>query len=489
MPTLRLRSITAFAALLALSGAAPSHARAAQREAWYKILFSGAVVGVGRDLWAEDDSSRYFETHLEFRASRAGTQVEIISHLEERDDYSGRPLRFRSEVTVTGTTMAVSGESRGDSVYVRSEGRGYGRDQVIAWEAGALGQASVDERVRRELRTGRRDFSLRVFDSQSAKYRTSRFRTGERLRHPVAGDTVELLVVEQFVDDGATPAMTLFVDDEGDVQRMWMRLMGAEIVIERVTSEEFGHLELDPNFDMIRGSLIPCRGYDVPPEQLDAVTFRMTLSQPPGDVNSLQGPNQTVVRADGRVVDLEVTRDTIHEQLATDAELQRYLKADRYIQSDHPAIKALADSIAGSGERDDPALATEIARWVNRYIEHKDFSQGFATALDVLAAREGDCTEHSVLLAAVLRAAGIPARIAVGVAYYQGSLIGHMWTEVYERKWRTLDALDVGANPIRIRVAVSPDERALNEMDVINAYSLLAGIEVEVTDHRLRSDR
>ena len=38
----------------------------------------------------------------------------------------------------------------------------------------------------------------------------------------------------------------------------------------------------------------------------------------------------------------------------------------------------------------------------------KDLSVGFATAADVARTAQGDCTEHAVLLAALLRASDIP---------------------------------------------------------------------------------
>ncbi|MCZ6766028.1 MAG: transglutaminase-like domain-containing protein, partial [bacterium] len=148
-------------------------------------------------------------------------------------------------------------------------------------------------------------------------------------------------------------------------------------------------------------------------------------------------------------------------------------------------IRAIADSIAAGGETG-MDLAVELAEWVNRYIAEKTFSQGFGSALDVLYSREGDCTEHSVLLASVLRASDLPARVASGLAYSNGQLVGHMWTEVYVDRWVTLDALDLSTAPIRIRLSVSRNQRALGETDTANAYSLVAGMKAFVRSHRPR---
>jgi hypothetical protein len=77
---------------------------------------------------------------------------------------------------------------------------------------------------------------------------------------------------------------------------------------------------------------------------------------------------------------------------------------------------------------------------VSRYITKKDYNVGFASAKETLLSREGDCKEHSMLLAALLRAAGIPSRVAVGVTYAKGQFFGHMWTEAFLNDWTAFDA-------------------------------------------------
>jgi transglutaminase-like putative cysteine protease len=79
--------------------------------------------------------------------------------------------------------------------------------------------------------------------------------------------------------------------------------------------------------------------------------------------------------------------------------------------------------------------------------------RGFDLASQVASHKEGDCTEHAVLLAALARSIGIPARVAIGtlIAREDGSLgaFGHAWTEVYrDGAWRLLDATPVGAGVV-----------------------------------------
>ena len=53
--------------------------------------------------------------------------------------------------------------------------------------------------------------------------------------------------------------------------------------------------------------------------------------------------------------------------------------------------------------------------------------------------REGDCSEHTVLMVTLCRAVGIPARAAVGVMYGGGIFAYHMWPEVFVGQWIGLD--------------------------------------------------
>ena len=147
------------------------------------------------------------------------------------------------------------------------------------------------------------------------------------------------------------------------------------------------------------------------------------------------------------------------------------------------AVEVGVDSIRRATGAQGWELARTLAAWVNEYITGKNFGQGFASALEVLQTRAGDCTEHSVLLTALLRASGIPARPAVGLAYTGGQFVGHMWTETHVDYWRTLDALDLNTNPIRIRVSAAENDRAVDEKDLVRAYSVVGGLRVKVLEY------
>lgn len=76
------------------------------------------------------------------------------------------------------------------------------------------------------------------------------------------------------------------------------------------------------------------------------------------------------------------------------------------VDSSDPVLFALAAKARGrtAGE-----LAWALRELVFDHIETKDLTTAFASASEVARTRAGDCTEHAVLLAALLRARSIPA--------------------------------------------------------------------------------
>ncbi|ABS24563.1 transglutaminase-like domain-containing protein [Anaeromyxobacter sp. Fw109-5] len=119
------------------------------------------------------------------------------------------------------------------------------------------------------------------------------------------------------------------------------------------------------------------------------------------------------------------------------------LAATPQADADSAAIAALAKKIAG----DAPgayAAAQLLADDVYRRLE-KAYGASHDRASEVLAAGRGDCTEHTVLLVALARALGIPARPVHGLVYAryedgQDALYWHAWAEVRSAgEWIAMD--------------------------------------------------
>jgi hypothetical protein len=129
--------------------------------------------------------------------------------------------------------------------------------------------------------------------------------------------------------------------------------------------------------------------------------------------------------------------------MKVDADIARFLEATPMAQSDNPAIQALAREIVGT-EKDAMKAAEKIIAAVFHGIAKEAGARGSATATEVLRNGSGDCTEHAVLVVALMRAAGIPARVVDGIvlaadADGSGQAGYHAWAEIWLGQWIGVD--------------------------------------------------
>jgi len=151
--------------------------------------------------------------------------------------------------------------------------------------------------------------------------------------------------------------------------------------------------------------------------------------------------NQKVVSTGKNYVIIELKEEEIMgaENEMPDS-IQKYLYPDSYVQSDAPEILQLASYIT-QGSRNNFEKVEKILTWVYKNLEKKP-SVTVPTALDVLKTGYGDCNEHSVLFAALARAAGIPTEIVVGLIYQAGAYYYHAWDAVWlDGKWVFVDPI------------------------------------------------
>ena len=133
----------------------------------------------------------------------------------------------------------------------------------------------------------------------------------------------------------------------------------------------------------------------------------------------------------------------------------RFLAPSPLVPFQDPAFDGLIRRMAFP-----PGLSRwEIARRVNTFvfewITEKDFTVGFASALEVCHHPRGDCTEHGVLAVALLRRLGVPARGVTGWVGL-GEVLGlHFWVEVrLKDRWVPIDPTfdQAPASALRIKL-------------------------------------
>ncbi|MCZ6699563.1 MAG: transglutaminase-like domain-containing protein, partial [Planctomycetota bacterium] len=291
-------------------------------------------------------------------------------------------------------------------------------------------------------------------------------------------------------------ASVSWVDDEASPVVITVNLGGIEIKMFRSTKEDaLGESDAP---EMFVQTFVPVERRIT--QSAKRVKIRMRL--PADSPDKLPPIPDTTMQSVRRVNDREAVvtiRRVDWKSLANvgdnppPKDMAEFLKASTILDIDNRRIKRLARR-AIKGVSTPSERADALRRFVTKYITDKSLDVGFATASEVAQTREGDCTEHGVLLAALARAAGIPARGVSGIiqipagpfAPSKGSAFGyHMWTQVnIGGRWIDLDAAmrQTDCDPTHIALSLMPlNEEGMVE-SVLALLPLLGKLQIEVIE-------
>ncbi|MBA4396971.1 MAG: hypothetical protein C0394_06270, partial [Syntrophus sp. (in: bacteria)] len=235
-------------------------------------------------------------------------------------------------------------------------------------------------------------------------------------------------------------AMKLDVDFMGARQFAWLGeesdvlreegLLG--MTLERVTKEEaLGGLTLMAGADLTEVASIDANMTIDDPDALTKMTIRLTnIDTKPlflnGGRQHFKRNLLTIEKENWPVV--EVKKESAEE-------IAEFLKPSPFIQSDDPLIVRQVKKIISTRDSD-AVKVKKIMDWLYRNIEKRPVLS-VPNATETLENRVGDCNEHAVLLAAMARAAGIPAQIEAGLVYQRGRFYYHAWNVLYLGEWIT----------------------------------------------------
>jgi transglutaminase-like putative cysteine protease len=219
---------------------------------------------------------------------------------------------------------------------------------------------------------------------------------------------------------------TAWVTDTGEVIREESPL---GLMTMRETPEQAQGLAIPANVqqDLLRMSAV----VPVMPQRLDEprAVRRLRLRLEGAELAHLEldGVGQTAV---GSIIEIRDPRTL--EPGPADPDAARYLAPEPLVESDAPEIVEETER-ALQGVVGARARAERLTRYVDALLDKKP-TVSLPSAVEVLRTKVGDCNEHTALFVAMARAAGIPARIAVGLVFVrgaQGAFYYHAWPEVY----------------------------------------------------------
>ena len=180
--------------------------------------------------------------------------------------------------------------------------------------------------------------------------------------------------------------------------------------------------------------------------------------EPPTELRDEHGTRLHQVRAEGDTVVLDyaaVAGALADPAPVTELDRLHYLRQSRYCEADSLAPTAAAEFAGLEG----PSLLVAVGEWVNQRIAYvSGSSSGTDSALDTLLARQGVCRDFAHLSIALLRALGVPARLAAVYAPGLSPMEFHAVCEaLVEGAWWVVDATRHAPRQSLLRVATGRD--------------------------------
>jgi hypothetical protein len=216
------------------------------------------------------------------------------------------------------------------------------------------------------------------------------------------------------------------------------------------------------------------------PADLTGLTLRLTGK----DLSRLPSDEHQSVKKEGTgwVIDVHPPKLPTGDSL-TIAEVGKqkpeWLKPTLNIPSNSSTFKELSATVLKGETKVIPA-ALAVRGYVYSIMRPNAGIGVLRDATEVLSSKEGVCRDYAILTATLMRASGIPARLASGVVNWQGDFFYHAWVEIWDgSKW-----IGVDSTVPQKQMSASHVKLADGNVEDAFAFTFLDKVKIEVLDIR-----
>jgi hypothetical protein len=434
----------------------------AEKETEYLAVFlDGKKVGRAVHTRTVEAGQVTTSEDVSITISRLGFPVTLQVTETTVETTAGKPVCFESVQNLGGVSMKVVGSVNSNGM-VDMTNSGFGTEQksTMPWPAGAVmneGQRLMA--LKQGLKPGT-EYTVNLFSPANMQVLSVKVVVGPKKEVDLLGRVVKLTEMSNTLDTPGTGQITTlsYLDDNLETLKSIMPIAGMQVVMVSCP-KEFALSENDV-VDMIDKMFVKC---PTPVGDIGSAPAVAYMLRPAEGANLVipTTDNQRAQRLpDGRIAlaikPVAAPKGGTFPYRGSDPAVLEATKPTRFLQSDDKKIVELARKAVGN-TRDAAEAARRIESFVAGYISNRSLSVGYASAAEVVESRQGDCSEFAVLTAALCRAVGIPAQVAVGVAYVENfggieGFGGHAWTQAYltdargqDGRWVGLDAAFKGS--------------------------------------------
>lgn len=482
-------------ALVMLAGCVATAAEPAAED-WAAFYLGDAKVGYGHNQCrvVEEEGRKLYqvESSSQLTMNRLGQTVTIEMKVGNAEEANGDLVRFDSEVKLANMPMKAKGTVADGKLTIEASVQGRVAKTTIDCPAGTRGIDALDRSLAAKPMKPGEERHLKMLMPMfnviadvhltAADYEETELLGGEKRR---------LLRIENEARvPGQGPLRSTVWADASGTQLKSVERGGLTVTTYRTTREIALGAEKGAPPDLISLSIVKPEPAPNDPHAADQVIYRLKLAD--GDPAKVfpSGPSQRVKsvgenEAEVAVMKVRPASDIGGIKIEPPGDGDR--NSNVLIQSDDSKVVELAKEVAAD-EKDPWKLAVALEKHVRDSMKMADFSQALASAAEVARTRRGDCTEYSVLLAALARARGLPARVVVGLVYVP-ALDGfgfHMWNEVWIKdRWIPLDATlgkgGIGGGHLKLADANLADGSPTNFLPV---YQVIGKLRINTVEEK-----
>ena len=417
-------------------------------DSWQVIYLSGQRIGYAHSSTEpfEQDGKEMVRciTIANMTIKRFGQSLVMRTTLITEETADGELRKFSYEsANPPASSTSTMGTISGDTLKLKQTVDGKAKESTQAWRKEVKSPAYQDRLLKESPLKKGESRSFEAFMPEFNKVATIKLVAGADLEDAtlLEGKTRKLLKIKMTQSVLPGMVMNAFVDEAGEAIKTGTSMLGTEMAFYLVDKTEALKAISGSELDLAVSTLVKVKR--IPnAHSTKSVKYRVTTKGKDAEGLLPSGESQKVTKVSDEVSEVTVIALPIPEKAAIKDVGAEFLASTQYLQADDARVKEHANKAAGD-ETDPAKIARRMEKYVHEKLEKKNFSTAMASAGEVARTLEGDCTEHAVLLAGMLRAKGIPSRVVVGLVYVDSlsAFGGHMWTEAnLDGHWIPLDA-------------------------------------------------
>lgn len=410
---------------------------------WLAVMLGGRKIG-HVEILRQTDGNRIITTQtLSLTFNRAGKPLQLSNMSRSIESIDGLPQGFAATIRMSAKDSMTNGRLRPDGKYhVVTTVGGHERESTIEWPDGGLLAEGQRQAMLAAGRVPGTRYELRAFDPSRQQVVAIHMQVigDERVNLPEGTEVLSHQRQIFGLIDGKQ-GYDLWLDHEGMARKGSMTLLGGKL--EMLGCSKACALAANQDVDMFRSAMVGAPRPLTSDLRNAPLRYRIYIKGEHGISPIITTDEQRITSLGKGSWQVDVGSAVAGGQSPP---VKEDVEPNDWLQSDAPEIRALAKKVAGP-IADNRKKMRRLRSFVSDYIDEHGLDVGYASALEVLHNRRGDCTEYAVLLAALARAQNIPTRVISGMTYadrYAGAsrvFLPHQWVQAWiDGRWESYDA-------------------------------------------------